>query len=205
MIMDQATEISHNARKYTRLIRKDIKISFIKTNYIGLKKTINCELLDISSSGAQLASIQKIAVNSQLNISIHFDSGDTFKLKAKVIWQKKSTLYKSKHSFSPINKVLKQKNRSLKTLHFYEEDERIFSKFRHLGSTQVEILTSSPVKQYKPHHLVFSLSDNSNHKVTTKILSHKQKKHHSFGVLFEKTNHDLGDCLLETQTHLIFK
>ncbi len=203
--MDQDLINLQNKRKATRFIRKDIKVFYVKSNFWRSKETVNCHLLDISSTGMQISTDKKIKLNTVLDFTLQFNTKDEFKFKAKVVWNKKNNSYKSKLSFSTINEILIHNSSSLETLNLFENKELIFAKFRNLKLTQVQILTYSPLKKDKQHSLVFTLSDKSTHKLGTKIESYKHYRHNCYGITFEKQNNDLGDCLLETQTNLIFK
>lgn len=203
--MDQQAKTFQNSRKATRYIRKDIKISFVKSYFVGLKETIKCELLDISSTGMQIATANKIKLNSSLHLTLLFDTGDEFNLDAKAIWNKKNSSFKSEHIFPTIKNILDDKKTSLKTLSLYEADTPVPAKFRNLTTTHVETLTDSPLHLSTEYNLLFTLSDKNIYIIDSKITSCKQLQQNCYGLRFKKPNDQLGDCLLDTQTHLIFK
>jgi hypothetical protein len=203
--MNQRLKIRENKRKATRFIRKDIKVSLIKTNLIRMQESINCKLIDLSSTGIQVSTPKKMGVKTLLNIVLQFDSGATFNIKGKVVWHKTNDIYKSNHSFSTIKRFLNKKNKSLETLTLFEEDRPILAKFRSLSSTHVKILSYSPLDKNKQHSLVFNLADKSTHSLNTNIEDCQHYQSNCYGIKFEKTNDPLGECLLETQTDLFFK
>lgn len=206
--MEQTAEsenINPNQRKSTRYIRRDIDASFVKNKLFGVKAEIKCKLIDVSSTGVQVSTPYKISVNDEIELILSFDDDEEFNIKAEVVSQKELHTYISTHSFPSIDS-LENKEAELVSLHLYEsENKRILAKFRNLSTNRVKILTYSPLNKRHRYNLVFTLDNGETHKIDTKIENYQHKVKHSYGVKFEKSNDDLGESLLETQTDLIFK
>ncbi len=202
--MDQMIE-NQNQRKSTRYIRRDIVASLIKQNIFGFKTKINCKLKDVSSTGVQIATPHKLKVNSVIILVLNFDDEEEFQIKAQVVSQKELHSYISIHKF-PTIESLKNQESSLSTLHLYESaNKRILAKFRKLTNDSVKVLTYSPLNKRHPYNLVFTLENGETLKTDAKIVHYQQIVNHSYGIKFEKSNDDLGESLLETQTALVFK
>ena len=194
-----------NKRKTTRFIRNDIKASIINLRFLGLRQAINCKLIDISSTGVQISTPVKLSVNTKLTLILQFDDGKEFKLKSKLARHKETNHYFSNHSFPTIKNLSKINDASLRKLHFFESNKQIFAKYRNLSSSGVNILTYSPLNIKKQHSLLFTLSNGKKHKAITKIDQYQHYRYYNYGIKFDKTNDELGEHILETQTDLIFK
>jgi len=194
-----------NKRKSTRFIRTDIKVSIVKSGFLGLNDAINCKLRDISSSGVQISTPTKLAADSKLTVILSFDAGKVFKLKARIIHHQKTETYLSVHSFPKIIELVDDEEISLHELCLYEDQEQVSAKFRNLDPHSVKILTHSPLNLRKQHSLIFILSNGKKHKVLTEIHDYHPQKHNYYGIKFVKTSDELADYSLDTQTDLIFK
>ena len=199
------TSETHNQRKSTRFIRTDIKVSVEKSSFIGLKETINCKFLDISSTGIQMSTPTKFGTATKLTVNLVFDTGKTFNLKSRIVRQHETNNYLSIHSFPKIKKLLDDEEISLNRLCLYESKEQITAKFRKLGSSSVKILTHAPLNPKKQHSLIFILSNGKKHKVLTQIRGSQHHIYYNYGIKFDKTSDELADYILETQTDLVFK
>jgi hypothetical protein len=136
---------------------------------------------------------------------LSFDDDEEFSIKAQVVSQKELHTYISMHSFPTIDS-LKNSETSLSTLHLYESDnKRILAKFRKLDTDSVKVLTYTPLKKRHPYSLIFTLNNGETFKTNTKIEYSQHTIINSYGVKFDKSNDDLGESLLETQSDLIFK
>lgn len=204
--MDQiAARQTQNKRKSTRYIRRDIGVSFIKQNIFGVKADIKCKLIDVSSTGVQISTPYKLRENDDITLILSFDDDEEFSIKAQVVSQKELHTYISTHSFPTIDS-LKNNETSLSTLHLYESDnKRILAKFRKLDVDSVKVLTYTPLKKRHRYSLIFTLNNGEVHKTNTKIEYCQHTIIHSYGIKFDKSNDDLGESLLETQSDLIFK
>ena len=192
-------------RKSTRFVRKDIKATIVKSNLLGLKETINCKLVDISSTGVQISTRIKLGSNIKLTVNLSFDSGRVFKIKSRIKRQNKTDNYLSVHSFPKIKELLNDKKTSLEKLYLYKSREQIPAKFRNLGSRSVKILTHTPLNLKEQHHLIFIMSNGKKHKASTQIDDYQHHIYYNHGIRFDKTSDELGEHLLETQTDLVFK
>jgi len=192
-------------RKSTRYIREDVKVSVVKPSLLGLKETIKCKLMDISSSGLQISTPEKFGAAYNVTVNLAFDSGKIFNIKAKIVNKRVINNYLSIHSFPPIKSLLKDKDISLKRLCLNESDKEINAKFRNLGSSSVKILTPKPLDKKKQYCLIFTLSNEKKHKAWTQVSEYKHQIINHYGIQFEKNNDELGDYMVEDMTTLIFQ
>ena len=192
-------------RKFTRLIRKDIKASVVKSNFLGLTKKINCKLIDISSAGVQIFTPIKFGTGSKLTIHLSFETGKVFKLKSRIKNHHVTNNYLSVHRFPKIKQLLHNKEISLDRLCLYQSNNQIPAKFRNLGSSSVKILTHKPLNPKEQYNLIFMLSNGKKHKTLTQIDDYQHHIYYNYGIKFDKANDDLGEYILETQTDLVFK
>ena len=172
---------------------------------MGIKETINCKLVDISSTGIQVSTPINLGTNSKLTAILSFDKGRVFDLKSRIKRQQKTDTYLSLHSFPKINELLNDKEISLDRLDLYRSKEQIPAKFRNLGSSSVKVLTHTPLNTKEQHDLIFILSNGKKHKASTQIDDYQHNISYSYGIRFDKASDDLGEYLLETQTDLVFK
>lgn len=198
-------QTSSNQRKAIRFIRKDIKVSVLRINFFGFKETINCKLLDISSSGAQLSTNRSLNKNIPINLKLNFSTENEFIVSAKVVQLTIKEDYLSIHKFPTIHNLLKNNEVNLESLDLYESNDKIIAKYRNLCSDNVEILTFSPLSNKKQHTLLFNLSNGENYKTDTEINYNKHRKYKNYGIKFDRPNDELGEYLIETQTDLVFK
>ncbi len=199
------TSKAEDQRKSARFIRKDIKASIIKSNILGLKETITCSLIDISSTGIQISTPIKLGIESKLTSILRFDTGKVFKLKSRIKNHQVTSNYLSLHNFPKIKNLLDNKDVSLDRLYLYESDKLIPAKFRNFHSSSVKILTHTPLDTKKQHSLIFILSNGEKLNTLTQINDYQQHKYNNYGIRFDKTSDELGEYILETQTNLVFK
>jgi len=199
------TSETTNQRKSTRFIRKDIKATIVKSNILGLKKTIKCSLIDISSTGIQISTPLKLGTNIKLTVHLNFDTGKSFELKSRIIRHQVTSNYLSVHSFPIIKNLLDNKDVALDKLYLYESNKQIPAKFRNFHSSSVKILTHTPLDTKKQHSLIFILSNGDKYNTLTQITDYQQHKYNNYGIKFDKANDELGEYILETQTDLVFK
>lgn len=192
-------------RKSTRYIREDVKVSVIKPGILGLKETIKCKLIDISSTGIQISTPEKFGAAYNVTVKLEFDSGKIFNIKSRIVNKRVFNNYLSVHSFPQIKNLLHDKETSLERLCLYEADKQISAKFRNLGSSSVKILTPKPLDKKKQHCLIFTLSNEKKHKVWTQISEYKHQTINRYGIQFVKNNDELGDYMVEDMTTLIFQ
>jgi len=206
-----STSETTNQRKSTRFIRKDIKASIVKHSILGLKETINCSLIDVSSTGIQISTPLKLGTNIKLTVYLNFDTGKTFELKARIMRHQVTTNYLSVHSFPKIKHLLHNKGISLHKLYLYESNKQnesikqIPAKFRNFHASSVKILTHTPLDTKKQYSLIFILSNGDKYNTLTQINDYQQHKCNNYGIKFNKASDELGDYILETQTDLVFK
>ena len=162
-------------RKSTRFIRADIKVSVVKPGLLGLKETINCKLIDISSSGIQISTPQQFGAAYNVIVKLEFDSGKIFNIKSRIVNKRVINSYLSVHSFPQIKNLLNDHDISLQRLCLYESDKEISAKFRNLGSDSVKILTPKPLDKKEQHCLIFTLSNEKKHKVWTQVSEYKHQ------------------------------
>jgi len=80
-----ANDSLDNNRMATRYIREDIKASVYVKTFLGFGKTVNVELLDITSKGVLVTTDEKLSMNKKINLTLKFDTGKTFDIKAKIV------------------------------------------------------------------------------------------------------------------------
>lgn len=83
-----------NHRKSTRYIRQDIKVRVLFGNALGLKKTIETELNDISSRGALVTTPCKLGISKKITLVITFDDGQIFRFSGKIVRKCPSARYR---------------------------------------------------------------------------------------------------------------
>ena len=198
------TSKSSEDRKSTRFIRKDIKASIEKSNFLGLAEKINCKLIDISSAGVQIFTPIQLRKDSKLTVYLSFETGKAFKLKSRIKNHYETNNYVSIHSFPKIKKLFHDKEISLDRLCLYQANNKIAAKFRNLGSSSVKILTHTPLNPKEQYNLIFTLNNGKKHKTLTQIDDYQHHKYYNYGIQFDKASDALGEYILETQTDLVF-
>ncbi|NOR69228.1 MAG: hypothetical protein GQ532_05960 [Methylomarinum sp.] len=195
----------NNQRKHTRFIRDDIKASVLPVNFLGLKETIACKLIDICSAGLQLSTKEKFRTNTTLLLTLQFDNGREFKLKAKILRHTQKTIYLSNHHFNISKDTLKNKNNPLHSVHLFESDNKIEAKYRFLNINCIRALTFSPLDSKKQYQLAFTLKNKKTIITNSKFKHYQHYIQYDYGLKFDSINDELGDYLLNTQTDLVFK
>jgi len=75
-----------NKRTCVRYIRSDIKATVRSNGLFNFGGEIPVDLIDVSSKGALIATVKKIGINQKVTLSLCFDAGQTYKIKAKVVY-----------------------------------------------------------------------------------------------------------------------
>ncbi|MFW5442812.1 MAG: hypothetical protein ACKE51_00695 [Methylococcaceae bacterium] len=194
-----------NRRKSTRLIRADIKASISRRNFLGVRDTFNCKLLDICSAGVQVLTPTNIGVNAKLQLNLQFGNEKEFTLNAKIIHHQESVHFLSTLNFPALQYFLNNKAAPLKSIHLFESNQELKIKFRNLTTSSVKVLSNVAINLNEHHSILFTLYNEEQQKTSCKINKHQKIINYSYGIKFDKPNDALGDCILETQTDLIFK
>ena len=74
-----------NKRTSIRYIRSDIRATVRNTGLLKFGAEIPVDLIDVGSKGALIATEKKIGVNQKIMLSLLFNSGRTYTIKAKVV------------------------------------------------------------------------------------------------------------------------
>lgn len=79
------TDFKKNNRVTTRFIRDDIAVAINVPGRLGFGKTISVNLMDISCKGALISTTEKLGINKQITLNLHFKTGKVFVIKAKIV------------------------------------------------------------------------------------------------------------------------
>jgi hypothetical protein len=74
-----------NNRVTTRIIRDGITVKLKSPYLFCFTKTISVELIDISCKGVLISTHQKLRINQKITLTLLFDSGKLFEIKAMVV------------------------------------------------------------------------------------------------------------------------
>ena len=75
-----------NRRACVRYIRSDIKATIHQNVLFNFDGEIPVDLIDIGSKGVMIATGKKIGINQKITLSLAFDGGKTYKIKAKPVY-----------------------------------------------------------------------------------------------------------------------
>ncbi|TAL47557.1 MAG: hypothetical protein EPN89_08455 [Methylovulum sp.] len=77
--------LTKNLRIATRFIRGDISASISGLGFFEMGKTIPVKLMDISSKGVLISTNRKLRINKSLTLTLQFETGRTFIIKAAIV------------------------------------------------------------------------------------------------------------------------
>jgi hypothetical protein len=92
----------------------------------------------------------------------------------------------------------------LAKVRLFEGDHQIPAKFRNLTFDRVQVLTPAIFNNYSALFVVFSFRSGEQLRAYAKIAHQHKSIIHYYGIKFDQFNDKLGDCLVATQTDLIF-
>ncbi len=83
--LDFSNEAALNSRTTTRLIYTNITATINSRELVAFSKTTPVEILDISSKGVLIASVNKLPLNKKVTLKLHFKTGKLFTIKAVIV------------------------------------------------------------------------------------------------------------------------
>lgn len=96
-----------NKRTCVRYIRSDIKAIVRNNGLLHFAAEIPVDLIDVGSKGVLIATDKKIGVNQKITLILHFNSGQSYTIKAKVVYVVKvSTSFRYGLKFDHYNNEL---------------------------------------------------------------------------------------------------
>ena len=195
-----------NTRKYTRSVRAEITATIVRFNLLGIKEKIACNLIDISAGGIQATTSEKLTVKNKHQIILTFANGDQFKIKADVAWQVEAMHHFSRHSFMMTKDFLNNPDNPLRTVQLMDKDKKeIDAKYRFLSQHSIQFLTYAPLNPKTQYKLNFTLKNGKSINVIPQTDKFKQQSFNRYGFQFSRTNDELAEYLLNTQTELVFR
>jgi hypothetical protein len=117
---DDQEDINTNRRITTRIIRDGIDVHINIPYLFGFGKTITVNLIDISCKGVLVSTHQKLRVNKKITLTLLFESGKLFKIKAIVVRRSDSSRLEYGIKFVQNNNELGD--------YLYESQERVIFK-----------------------------------------------------------------------------
>jgi hypothetical protein len=83
--LDFPDDATINSRTTTRLIYTNITATINSKELGAFSKTTPVEVLDISSKGVLIASLNKLTLNKKVTLTLHFKTGKLFTIKAVIV------------------------------------------------------------------------------------------------------------------------
>ena len=201
---DQTTSKYISARKSVRYIRKDLKVYLTKYRFLNSRKPLKTKLIDISSNGVQVATSKELGVNKKLSVIIYFSDGCRFDISGKIVNHKKKYSYIYDLAFESIDHVIDTEKATLNLVYLFDSSSQINCKYGDFTSSGIQLLTDEILETNNKVTLKLQFSDGKTYQTNAKIIHYKKLIKNHYGIKFEKSNHMLGDYLLQSQKNLSF-
>ena len=74
--------VHSNRRRSVRYVRNDIQTTLLVRNFLGLKRSMEVKLFDISSRGVNISVAKRLKIGKPICLVFKFEDGIEFKIKA---------------------------------------------------------------------------------------------------------------------------